>query len=245
MPSSEYNPSLAYRVACWWLDRFNGFMDIFRSRPRFESASPELQEILEHARARTDISDHLPTLFAEARLVQPRLIVELGVRGGESTFVLERVARLCDAHLVSVDIAECLRRSPWDKWVFVKRDDIAFAAEFPGWCAARQMPAAIDFLFIDTSHLFDHTLREIQAWFPLLSARAKVAFHDTNQRRIYRRRDGSIGLGWPNRGVIAALEKHFATTFHEQVDFVDVRDGWLIRHHAGCNGFTLLSRLPG
>ncbi len=88
-----------------------------------------------------DISDHLPVLFAEALEARPKLIVELGVRGGDSTFVFERVARLCGSTLLSVDIDDCSRVSPWDRWHFVREDDIAFAGRFEAWCAEHNVEA--------------------------------------------------------------------------------------------------------
>jgi len=72
----------------------------------------EFDEIVERSGPRTDISDHLPLLFVEAMDVHPDLIVELGVRTGESTFVFERVAALHDATLVSADINDCSRACP-------------------------------------------------------------------------------------------------------------------------------------
>lgn len=63
----------------------------------------EFQEVVDHCQTWTDISDHLPDLFIESLKHDPGLIAELRVRGGESTFVLERVAKLTDAKLVSVD----------------------------------------------------------------------------------------------------------------------------------------------
>src|SRR5215469_784613 len=88
---------------------FNGVHYIFRSQRRTNiPALPELRQIIEHTTAkRTDISDHLATIFSEAAALHPRLIVELGVRGGESRFVFEKVATHCVAHHVSVDIADC------------------------------------------------------------------------------------------------------------------------------------------
>ncbi len=87
-------------------------------------------------------------------------------------------------------------------------------------------------------------MREIEHWFPLLAPRAKVFFHDTNQRRIYFREDGSMGVGWNNRGVMVALEKYFNKNFNEKRDFTDLVNGWSIRHYAKCNGLTILTR-PG
>jgi cephalosporin hydroxylase len=221
------------------------FLDTFRTGSPLAPGSKELAEIVAKSRVRTDISDHLVPMFYEALAARPRLIVELGVRGGVSTFVLERVARLLGKlPLVSVDIDDCSRISDYGNWHFVKQDDVAFAKEFVPWCRSRDLPSEIDFLFIDTSHLYEHTLQEIRSWFPLLSNRATVCFHDTNQKRIYWRKDGSIGLGWDNnRGVISAIEEHFGTRFDETVDFVDLRKGWIIKHTAACSGFTTLIRV--
>jgi len=130
-----------------------------------------LQKIVRKIRRRaekkkTDISDHLETLFVESLNLESRLIVELGVGDGESTFVLERVANLWGAKLISVDIEDRADVSTFRDRIFVHEDDIAFAARFPGWCRERGIEPAIDLLFIDTSHLYDHTVSEIRDWFP-------------------------------------------------------------------------------
>jgi cephalosporin hydroxylase len=215
--------------------------------PRIEDSGQELAEITEireRALVRTDISDHLVPLFVESFAIHPRLIVELGVRTGESTFVLERVARLCGSTLVSVDVDDCGCSSSWTDWTFVKSDDIEFARQFPEWCRVRGIRPEIDVLFVDTSHEYEHTVKEIAHWFPLLSQRAKVFFHDTNLRRIYFRQDGSMGIGWDGRrGVMAAVEEYLGAKFNETRNFTDSRKGWIIRHNALCSGFTILERL--
>jgi cephalosporin hydroxylase len=209
--------------------------------------SLELKEIGDRAaRIPSDISDHLATIFCEAVAVQPRLIVELGVRGGESRFVLERAARVTGSALLSVDIEDCsdaCGESPG--WYFVKSDDIGFAQTFPHWCSQHKIEPRIDVLFIDTSHVLEHTVREIKQWFPYLSAHCKVLFHDTNPKRFYRRLDGTIGAGvnW-KRGVVQAIEEHLGTRFNERLDFVTTVNDWLIRHWAHCNGLTTMERTP-
>ena len=204
---------------------------------------PAFVEVHEHCRVRTDISDHLTTLFSQTIAMQPRLIAELGVRGGESTFVLERVAKLCAAPLVSVDIEDCSSVCNYPNWHFNKSDDIQFAKDWPKWVSTKGLPATIDVLFIDTSHIYEHTVQEIKHWFPLLSPKCKVMFHDTNQRKIYWRKDGSVGIGWNNnRGVMAAIEEYFDTKFDESRDFVELHKGWVISHTALCSGFTTLTR---
>lgn len=223
--------------------------NLFVPAPRPAETGSELHEIDEiraHAVTRTDISDHLIAIFVESLAIQPRLIVELGVRSGESTFALERVAKLCGSTFVSVDVEEPQFSSPpsWNRWSFVKGDDLEFARAFPGWCASCGVRPEIDVLLIDTNHVYSHTVKEIAHWFPLLSPKAKVFFHDTNLRVFYHRKDSSLGVGWQrNRGVMAAIEEHFGTKFNENVSFTDVRRGWIIRHNALCSGLTVLERL--
>jgi cephalosporin hydroxylase len=224
---------------------YNSLLSAIRKDPFFATGWNELDEIKEHSLTRTDISDHLTTLFVEATAVQPRLIVELGVRAGNgSTFVLERVARLCGSKLIGVDIQDCSTISSYDDWIFEQSDDIDFAKRFEAWCGQRQIKPHIDVLVIDTSHVFEHTVDEIGHWFPFLSDKSKVFFHDTNLGKIYFRKNGSIVVGWDNkRGVIAALEKFFARSFNEKKHFIDWAKGWTIRHYPYCAGLTVLERV--
>ncbi len=224
---------------------YNLFRDISPSEKN--SVMPYMKELDEiksrSAKTRNDISGHLVRLFVESFEAKPKLIVELGVRGGESTFVLERVARHFDARLVSVDLDDCSGISSYEKWSFIRGDDIKFAMEFPKWCKKHGISASIDILFIDTSHLFEHTCLEIKSWFPHLSDKAKVFFHDTNLRRLYFREDGSMGAGWNNkRGVIRAIEKYFNAKFNEKEEFTDILKGFIIRHYPKCSGMTILQR---
>ena len=99
-----------------------------------DSLSKTLGAIRQRSQRQTDICDHLETLFIECLNLPSRLIVELGVGDGESTFVLENVARLWNAKLVSVDIADCKKVSSYRQRIFVQMDDIAFAREFKHVC---------------------------------------------------------------------------------------------------------------
>jgi cephalosporin hydroxylase len=192
---------------------------------------------------KTDISDHLETLLLESLNIESKLIVELGAGDGESTFVLERVANLWGAKLVSVDIEDRREVSGFKDRIFVHLDDISFAAEFPDWCRKRGLEPIIDILFIDTSHLYDHTAAEIRAWFPYLAQRCKVFFHDTNMGEVFVRKDGSTGKGWNNqRGVIQAIEEYLGAAFDEKTDFALEHRGWVIRHFTICNGFMVMER---
>ena len=214
-------------------------------RPPPDSPDPDLRAIRARAAVGTDISSHLEALYVAGLAAHPRLIVELGVRGGESTFVFERVARRAGADLVSVDIADCSTVSRYERWHWVQDDDVRLGGQFRSWCAEHGLEPLVDVLFVDTSHVYDHTCAEIAAWFPHLSARAVALFHDTNLKKLFRRRDGTLGLGWNNhRGVVRALEDVLGIRIDERRAFTGAAGPWRVTHDPICNGLTMLQR-PG
>jgi cephalosporin hydroxylase len=202
-------------------------------------------------RERSDISDHLGTLFAEAVGTRPRLIVELGTRGGESTRVLLAAAGVSGARMLSVDIdpAPELLVPGRERWTFVQSDDVSFGRDsqgFAAWCAARGIPALAEVIFIDTSHLYEHTREEIAVWEPHLAPSGALLFHDTNMGRgVYSRLDGTVSAsGWDNeRGVIRAIEEFLGRSYDERTFFTDIARGFLVTHRPNCNGFTVLRRI--
>lgn len=217
---------------------------------RFEQdfRSEALVKSLAGFQSQSDISDHVSSLFYHALAAQPKLIVELGTRGGESTRVLLAVAELTGAKMLSVDIHDCsnLNLALGTQWEFVQADDVAFADRFPTWCAERGIIARADVLFLDTSHLYEHTKRELAAWIPHLADDGTLILHDTNMGKgVYARLDGSLGIGWNNdRGVIRAVEEYLGTTYREDRFFTDVRNGFLVLHFPHSNGLTILKRIP-
>ena len=97
----------------------------------------------------------------------------------------------------------------------VRADSAEAAADYPLWVADRQdvgLPEAVDLLFIDTSHLYHDTVRELAAWGPLMASRSAIILHDTNLapsceyvRKVSRPlvhavpRPGHRPLPWPNQ----------------------------------------------
>jgi cephalosporin hydroxylase len=220
-----------------------------RYRQRFYSA--EVKAALAGYREKSDISDHLGTLFAETVATRPRLIVELGTRGGESTRVLIAAATVSGARVLSVDVsaAPTLHVPGLERWSFVQSDDVAFGRDAQGferWCAQASLEPKADVIFIDTSHLYEHTRAEIAVWQRHLAARGALLFHDTNMGGgVYARLDGSVSAsGWDNaRGVIRAIEEFLGRSYDERAFFTDVAGGFLVSHRPNCNGFTVLRRL--
>ncbi|MCK5686522.1 class I SAM-dependent methyltransferase [bacterium] len=223
---------------------YNNLLHLKKKTTEHPNDDEFLNEIASYAKKKTDINDHLKTIFYESITHRPESIVELGTRGGASTFVYERVAKMCGSTLLSVDIDDCSSVCNWEDWKFVKSDDIKFAAEYPEFCKKNKLKEKIDLLFIDTSHEYEHTKLEIKHWFPFLADNAKVIFHDTNLQKYFYHKDGSIGFGWNNhRGVIRAIEEHFNTTLDEEIDFICIKKGFIIRHESFCNGLTVLQKL--
>jgi cephalosporin hydroxylase len=201
------------------------------------------------ASVQSDISDHLPSIYYFTLVTKPRLLVELGTRGGESTRALLAAANDAGGVLLSIDIENCQRvDTPFrDRWHFVQADDVLFARDgFKEWAKERGVNPTVDVLFIDTSHEFHHTLAEVRAWSTHLSPEATMIFHDTNMGPgVYARLDGSVGRAWDNdRGVIRAIEELIGRKYDERAFFSDRTDKYSVLHFPNCNGLTVIRLLP-
>lgn len=195
----------------------------------------EIQTWMENNK--TDISDHMDTIYTEILSLEPKpkLIVELGVRWGDSTRIFNYINQEIGSRLISIDIEPC----KYDNIVngtFIQMDDISFAKIFK-----EKYGAEIDVLFIDTSHLYEHTKQEIAAWFPLLKEKALVIFHDTNLKADVKRKNGEVAHYWDNkRGVTRAIEEYFEMKINEEetfdISFEKYGYKWRMKQDPYCNG---------
>jgi predicted O-methyltransferase YrrM len=209
--------------------------------------NPVLIDALGKAGHRSHISDHLSSIFFFALDAKPRLMVELGTGGGESTRVLLAAASIAKSTLLSIDVKDCGQLAlPFkEHWHFVQSDDIEFGeARFTEWCLRGSIEPRIDLLLVDTSHRYEHTKKELKVWSPYLSDNAIMLLHDTNMGPgVYGRMDGSVGIGFDNeRGVIRALEEFVGRQFDEKSFFCDLAGGYLITHYPHCNGLAVLKK---
>jgi predicted O-methyltransferase YrrM len=125
--------------------------------------------------ADTDIHEHLMTLYFLTVEHGLKRVLELGTRDGDSTIALLHGAKAVGGHVTSVDLEESAKAreavqrfglAPF--WTFTKSDDIALSWD-----------DAIDHLFIDTSHAYEHTVKELKKFEPLVKAGGLISLHDS------------------------------------------------------------------
>jgi len=139
------------------------------------------KEYQARAAASHDIREQMPVLYAWAR--HATKVIELGVRGGNSTSAL-LAALEGRGELWSVDIAQPAVPAYWHSlpfWHLLVTDDQSPAAV--AFC-----PDNADVLFIDTSHYYAHTVAELSLYVPKVRPGGVVLMHDT-------------GPGWPDVAV--------------------------------------------
>lgn len=179
---------------------------------------------LEHAKKPTDIHQHLETLYNLVQSIQAKTVIELGVNLGESTVALLEAVHATQGTLISVDIQLLPNVTPMlteygliSRWQFNLSDDLEFAKKYP-----KDKPA--DLIFIDTSHTFDQTTKEIAAYEPLLRPGGIMVFHDTVS--FYE------GVQKPINNF---LKKHGA--LYERKP-----NGWQYENRKNCNGLAILRK---
>jgi predicted O-methyltransferase YrrM len=123
----------------------------------------------------SDIWEHLATLHMLNVEFDLKTVLELGTAEGESTVALLQAAHQIDGRVYSIDINPC--REAWnvitnfglgDRWSFIQGDDLQV-----NW------DKSIDHLFIDTSHTYEHTLKELQKYEPYVRIGGIITLHDT------------------------------------------------------------------
>ena len=128
----------------------------------------------ELCRTPSDIYEHLPRFVELVEKLDATHVIELGTRTGVSTiawlYALEGKGRL-----TSVDIDAKPDIGDYDHWTFIQGDDLD--PEVVG----RLEPA--DIVFLDTSHLYEHTIRELNTYRWLVKPGGLIVCHDTMLER--------------------------------------------------------------
>lgn len=158
----------------------------------------------------SDIREYLPFLYEQTRSREKVKVLELGCRTGNSTLAFLAGAEVSGGHVWSVDVDNVIARTdgmlPWkgeSRWSFIYGSDMD-----PGVYGL--LPEVVDILFIDTSHEYEHTVRELELYVPRVAQGGVVLCHDTYLT-------GWPGLVWddPAAPVWKALDDFCAATGRE------------------------------
>lgn len=130
----------------------------------------EATDLRQWAAEQVDMAPHIDTLIRYAR--EARVVVEFGVRGAVSTWAI--LAGLPpDGRLWSVEIngnhemPVPVTSDP--RWTLIIGDDMDPAVQ-------ARLPRPADFVFIDTSHEYEHTVAELA--FALTLSPKCIVMHD-------------------------------------------------------------------
>jgi predicted O-methyltransferase YrrM len=155
----------------------------------------------------SDIQLHLPRFVEMVVSRNATKVIELGTRSGVSTTAWLHALDLTDGHLWSVDIGGKPAIGDWSHWTFVQGDDESEAV-------LSQLPQDVDICFIDTSHFYEHTLRELRLYAARVKPGGLVVCHDTELATP----EGSPA-GDPAYPVKRAIEQFTAETGYKWTNF--------------------------
>ena len=164
----------------------------------------------------SDIHEHLPTLVTLVEELDAKHVIELGTRSGVSTIAWLYALAQNDGRLTSVDLDDPPPIGEFPHWRFIKGDDLNLEV-------FDQLDEA-DIVFIDTSHTFEQTRRELNLYKWLVRPGGMIVLHDTE-------------LGWPSDSpptdphfpVRKAVEEFVATEGRTWVNFPNCNGLGVIR----------------
>ena len=123
----------------------------------------------------SDIADHLQFMHDTVLKYRNPVVIEMGVRTGNSTCALLYGAVKAEGQMWSADINESqvpgyMHQIP--EWHFIQGD--AVSAPVLKW-----MPKRADVVFMDTSHTYEQQLAELRKYVPRVKPGGTVLIHDT------------------------------------------------------------------
>jgi predicted O-methyltransferase YrrM len=119
----------------------------------------------------SDIVQHLPTMVELVKMYDAQHVIELGTRTGVSTIAWLYGLESTGGRLTSIDIDERPPIGEYPHWTFIRGDDMDSAIY------ADLEPAEI--VFIDTSHEYEQTVKELALYQHLVMPGGIMVLHDT------------------------------------------------------------------
>ena len=159
----------------------------------------------------SDIYQHLPTMVELVKLLDAQHVIELGTRTGVSTIAWLHGLESTGGRLTSVDIDEIPPIGEHPHWTYIQGDDMDPEIYL------ELEPAEI--VFIDTSHEYAQTVRELALYQHLVVPGGVMVLHDTELPSV------GDGHHYPVR---KAIEEFVA------------REGYEWRNITGCWGLGVI-----
>lgn len=119
----------------------------------------------------TDIQNHLPRFVDFVTLLDAKHVIELGSRSGVSTVAWLYALAGTGGRLTSVDLDPAPAIGEHEHWTHIQGDDLD--PEITG-----ELDMA-DIVFIDTSHLYEQTVQELNIYRHLVRPGGVLVLHDT------------------------------------------------------------------
>ena len=123
----------------------------------------------------SDVYLHLPRMVELVETLNAQHVLELGTRTGVSTIAWLYALEQTGGRLTSVDIDARPPIGDYDHWTFIQGDDLD-----PTVVASLDQA---NIVFIDTSHLYEHTVAELNIYRWLVKPGGVIVCHDTQLPR--------------------------------------------------------------
>lgn len=163
------NPKTAFFCLMFGIGPYMTFNE-YKTAKNFLPQNPVEEKMISYS----DTWQHIPTIYLLCMLKQPKIVVELGCRTGNTTTPMLYAAKQYGGHVYSIDIEDWPeiqtfkeKKHLTDVWTFIKSDDLTIKWDMP-----------IDLLYVDTSHMYEHTLKELQKYEPLVKPGGMIVLHD-------------------------------------------------------------------
>jgi predicted O-methyltransferase YrrM len=138
----------------------------------------------------TDVYEHLPVFVAAVEELDAKKIIELGVRYGVSTIAWLhglQTKEHSDGHLWSVDCSFPVAAAPFDINLLDPQGPLgvvpwwSFLLGYDTWPEILDMlpKEDVDIVFIDTNHVYEETLVELDLYYPRVRKGGRIYLHDT------------------------------------------------------------------
>lgn len=141
----------------------------------------------------SDINEHLPTFVAAVEELDAKKVIELGVRYGVSTIAWMYGLQTTEGHLWSVDCSFPVPANPHStvgcdnvnlldpQGLLGVNDQWSFLLGYDTWPETLNMlpKKDVDIIFIDTNHVYEETLVELDLYYPRVRKGGRIYLHDT------------------------------------------------------------------